>query len=159
MENAEILSVAGLKVKLTSLNGELRKINGRRDEITQEIAHIEYVLNHFSRKKDETVTVSPFSEKPIIEAFDRKEVIEVVLKESQKVMTSSQVRDELKKRGTPIPQDSFNAIMSVESKKPSSNIEKVGYGKYRYKGDKSTPSPTSLAGANDLQHKAASTFH
>jgi len=81
--------------------------------------------------------------------FDRRGAIEVVLKESGTTMSSKEIRGELQKRGTPIPQDSFNAIMSVESRKESAHIEKVGYGKfcYRNKGNKDTPLPTSLAGA------------
>lgn len=160
MENAEIVSIADLKVKLTALNGELRKLDARRDEITKEVEHIEYVIGVFGKKSEAKTTDAVEKELvKLTESFDRKSAIVSVMKDFDIVMTSFQIRSELKKKGTPIPQDSFNAIMSAESKKESSNIEKVGYGKYRYrkKVDKGTPSSlASLAGAAPSGENAAS---
>lgn len=162
MENAEIVPVAALRVKLTQLNGELRKINERKDEITEEVKHIEYFIRNFGNKKTEMPVVA-VKEKEIPskgnEPFDRRLAIESVLKDSGLVMSSGDIRAELERRGTPIPQDSFNSITSVESRKEGSHVERVGYGKFRYRkeGDKGTPSSfASLAGAAPSGESAAS---
>jgi hypothetical protein len=145
MENVDIVPVASLRVKLTQLNGELRGINKRKDEITEEVKHIEYFIENYGNKKNQNPAPIVRQNDDLlsaVEPFDRRNAIECVLKDSGLVMSSSDIRGELERRGTPIPQDSFNSVMSIESRKEDSHIEKVGYGKFKYRdhGDTGTPS-------------------